>query len=141
MTSIGTWDIFELELQGPSTGNPFADVDLSAEFKHGARTLRVPGFYDGDGIYRVRFMPDEAGDWRFVTLSSVAELDGKTGAFAATPPAASHHGPVRVRGTYHFAHADGTAYFPFGTTCYAWTHQPLDMQAATLRTLAKTRFN
>ena len=35
----------------------------------------------------------------------------------------ANHGPVRVRDTFHFAYADGTPYFPIGTTCYAWTHQ------------------
>ena len=23
----------------------------------------APGFYDGDGVYRVRFMPDTEGEW------------------------------------------------------------------------------
>jgi hypothetical protein len=51
------------------------------------------------------------------------------------------HGPVRVRNQFHFAHADGTPFLPFGTTCYAWAHQPLPMQAQTLQTLGKARFN
>lgn len=141
MTSVAKWDIYELVLPGPATGNPFADVTLSAAFTCGGRTLTAPGFYDGDGVYRIRFMPDEAGEWRFVTRSSEADLDGKTGVLTATPPVERQHGPVRVREQFHFAHADGTAFFPFGTTCYAWTHQPLAMQAETLATLAKTGFN
>ena len=56
-------------------------------------------------------------------------------------PPAGNHGPVRVRNQFHFAHADGTPYFPFGTTCYAWTHQPLDMQEQTSTTLRTARFN
>jgi hypothetical protein len=48
---------------------------------------------------------------------------------------------VRVRNKFHFAHDDGTPFFPFGTTCYAWTHQPLVEQKKTLATLAKARFN
>ena len=141
MTSVAKWEIFEIVLGGPATGNPFIDVRLSAEFTLGKRTLKVPGFYDGDGIYRIRFMPDEVGDWRYRTHSNVAELDGKAGGFAATPAASDRHGPVRVRDQFHFAHADGAAFFPFGTTCYAWTHQPLATQAETLATLARTRFN
>ena len=80
------------------------------------------------GTYRVRFMPDNEGEW---TLRDAARrppaLDGKTGALRlSTAPSAGNHGPVRVRNQFHFAYADGTPYFPFGTTCYAWTHQPLD---------------
>lgn len=55
------WDVFEIELDGPSDGNPFIDVELGATFSDGQRELRVGGFYDGDGTYRIRFMPDIEG--------------------------------------------------------------------------------
>lgn len=55
------WDVFEIELDGPSDGNPFTDVELGAIFSDGQRELRVGGFYDGDGTYRIRFMPDVEG--------------------------------------------------------------------------------
>ena len=67
--------------------------------------------------------------------ATVAELDGKTGTFTATKPSAGNHGPVRVRNTFHFAYADGTPYFPVGTTCYAWTHQGDELEEQTLATL------
>jgi hypothetical protein len=46
-----------------------------------------------------------------------------------------------VRNTFHFAYADGTPYFPVGTTCYAWTHQPAALEEETLKTLAHAPFN
>ena len=46
-----------------------------------------------------------------------------------------------MRNRHHFAYADGKPYFPFGTTCYAWTHQPLDMQRQTLETMRTSGFN
>jgi hypothetical protein len=135
------WDVFELTLEGPSDGNPYLDVALSATFALSNRRITVPGFYDGDGTFRVRFMPDTEGEWTYETRSGSVHLHGKTGAFTCIRPDAKAHGPVRVENRFHFAYADGTPYMPFGTTCYAWTHQPLDMQAKTLETLAKTRFN
>ena len=137
MTStIAQWDMFEASFVGPSEGNPFVEVMLEAMFQQHERRVRVPGFYDGEGIYRVRFMPDNPGEWSFVTKSNVAELDGQGGALSVTAPREGQHGPVRVANKFHFAHADGTPYLPFGTTCYAWTHQPLEMQAQTLETVA-----
>lgn len=62
MHTIERWDIFKIALRGPASGNPFADVSLSAEFTHKHRTVEADGFYDGDGIYRVRFMPDTLGE-------------------------------------------------------------------------------
>jgi hypothetical protein len=56
--TVERWGIFEIALTGPQDGNPFCDVELRAEFRFGHRVINVDGFYDGDGIYRVRFMPD-----------------------------------------------------------------------------------
>lgn len=139
--AVEKWGVFEAGFAGPSEGNPYLDVAFDAVFTHKSREVRVPGFYDGNGIYRIRFMPDTEGEWSFRTRSKTAALEGKTGSFAATAPSAGNHGPVRVRNKFHFGYADGTPFFSFGTTCYAWTHQPLEMQNQTLETLKKTRFN
>ena len=140
LQEISRWDTFEAAFQGPSSGNPFSDVELHAVFSHGNRELRITGFYDGEGTYRVRFMPDTEGTWRYRTQSNVSSLDGLEGTLTCVR-ARKGHGPVRVSNRHHFAHADGTPYFPFGTTCYAWTHQSEAMQDQTLKTLAQTRFN
>jgi hypothetical protein len=139
--TIEKWDFFEASFEGPSGGNPFLEVSLEATFSQGSRRVRVPAFYDGDGIYRVRFMPDNEGEWTFRTSSKTAALDGKEGGFTAIAPRKGNHGPVSVRNKFHFAYADGTPYFAFGTTCYAWTHQPLAMQEETLATLKQAKFN
>ncbi|HOK94969.1 MAG TPA: DUF5605 domain-containing protein [Anaerohalosphaeraceae bacterium] len=138
---VEQWGIFELTLTGPSEGNPFTEVQLSAVFRQGDRTFEPEGFYDGGGVYKVRFMPDRQGIWTYTTKSSCTVLDGKTGTIEAAPPAANNHGPVRVANTFHFAYADGTPYRPFGTTCYAWTHQTEALEEQTLQTLAAAPFN
>ncbi|MFI5799947.1 DUF5060 domain-containing protein [Streptomyces sp. NPDC051677] len=117
------WRTYELELHGPGHGNPFTDVVLRAEFRHGDRTLTAHGFHDGERTYRIRFLPDEEGTWTFRTASNARSLDSVTGAFHCGPAHPDDHGPVRVHERFHFRHADGTRYFPVGTTAYAWTHQ------------------
>src|SRR5581483_9036082 len=114
------WGLFEISLKGPSTGNPFRDVTLSAQFTHEHRIVEAKGFYDGDGSFRIRFMPDTPGAWTYKTTSSAAELNGHTGRFTCTPPKPGNHGPVTTAHQFHFEHADGTPYFPFGTTTYAF---------------------
>ncbi len=103
--------------------------------------VAVDGFYDGTGSYKVRFMPDSEGEWTFTTHSNAAQLDGKTGRFVCVAASATAHGPVVVRNQHHFAYADGTPYFPFGTTCYAWVHQSEELQRQTLDTLRAAPFN
>jgi len=138
---VGLWGIFELTLNGSDSGNPFLDVRFSARFTHEEGAVEVAGFYDGNGVYRVRFMPEELGDWTYVTRSNVPELDGKTGRFTCAAPGEGNHGPVRVHDTFHFAYADETPYYQVGTTCYAWTHQGDTLEEQTLRTLRTAPFN
>ena len=63
---------------------------------------------------------------------------------ARSPPgrrAADNHGPVQVFQTFYLRYADGSPYHQFGTTCYAWVHQPRELQEQTLKTLAASPFN
>lgn len=138
---IEKWDLFEIALPGPSEGNPYLDIDLEAHFSREGRSVRVPGFYDGAGVYRIRFMPDQEGTWVYKTRSAKGELDGHTGSFEVVAPSKGNRGPVSVRNTFHFAYADGTPFLSFGTTCYAWTHQPLGEQEKTLDALKASGFN
>src|SRR5262245_52842818 len=94
--AVEPWGLFELTLPGPASGNPFADVELSATFTQGDKKFRVGGFYDGDGTYRVRFMPEEPGEWSYTTASNRPELDGKSGKLTIGKPLPGNHGPVRV---------------------------------------------
>jgi hypothetical protein len=139
--AVHQWEVFEFVLNGPSTGNPFTEVQWTATFALGHRTIALDGFYDGAGKYKVRFMPDTEGEWSYATTSSVPDLSGKTGKFTCVAPLPSVHGPVTVRNTHHFSYADGTPFFPFGTTCYAWVHQGEELQQQTLQTLRAGPFN
>ena len=135
-STVERWGMWEASFQGPSNGNPYAEVAFSAVFQQNGRAIEVPGFWDGGGVYWLRFSPPSEGIWRYRTRSNRPELDGIGGTLTAGPPSASIHGPVEVFDTFHFRYADGTPHHSFGTTCYAWIHQPEELQAATLRTLA-----
>jgi hypothetical protein len=138
---IEKWGVYELTLQGPQHGNPFVDVSLEAEFSFEGRVVRTLGFYDGQGIYRIRFMPDVEGKWTYRTNSNARSLCGLTGQLICTAPTEGNHGPVRVKNTYHFAYEDGTPYIPVGTTSYVWTHQGDELEEKTLATLKSAPFN
>jgi len=129
----------EVELSGPSHGNPFVDVELTAQVEGPTGAFEVTGFYDGDGLHLFRFLPDAAGVWTFTTRSNAQSLDGVAGRIDVEAAPAEAHGPVRVEG-FGFRHADGTRNLPLGTTAYAWTHQSEELEEATLATLAKSPF-
>lgn len=135
------WKVFELSFNGPSEGNPFTEAKLTGRFIQDKDTISVAGFYDGSGIYKIRFMPGREGKWNYVTTSNVKKLDNKKGNFVCTPAQKNNHGPVVVRDTFYFAYADGTPHYSFGTTCYAWAHQGDSLAEITLKTLSKGYFN
>lgn len=141
MKQVEQWRQFELTLNGPQDGNPFIDVNLSATFSHQQIKFTVNGFYDGNGIYKIRYMPEIIGEWTVTTNSNVPELNGQTDIFNCIPAKENNHGPVRVSGKTHFAYADGTSFMPVGTTAYAWIFQSPELQKQTLKTLSENQFN
>jgi hypothetical protein len=139
---VERWGRFELALDGPSEGNPFQDTQLTARFQYKNRVIQTDGFYDGEGVYRLRFMPDQTGVWRYVTQSNCQVLHGHRGEFVCVEPSPGNHGPVRVKDSYLFAYEDGKSYIPFGTTCYHWTHNGDErLEELTLQTLKDSPFN
>lgn len=154
---IKKWRIFEESFKLKVDGNPFLTVDLSATFTNESIKVEVQGFYDGDDNYVIRFMPQETGQWKYTTKSNYKELNGITGEFICVESEKDNHGQVVVKGElvssnsrdrivtkeedFHFSYLDGTPYYPFGTTCYAWIHQDLELQEKTLKTLKNSPFN
>jgi len=137
--STKRYGIFELTLNGPAEGNPFTEQTVTAVFISAHETKTAAGFYDGNGIYKVRFMPSYEEEYSYTVRTSFGAEE--KGTFTAEAPEAGNHGPVRVSGKYHFRYEDGTPYFSVGTTCYVWELQTDALQEETLRTLEKAPFN
>ncbi|MBI3971214.1 MAG: DUF5060 domain-containing protein [Chloroflexi bacterium] len=100
-----------------SHANPFL-VDLRARITgpHGWSTT-VPGFYDGDGTWVVRFCPSAFGAWRYETESTdpaLAGHDGEVQCIANANPRV--HGALLVDPAHphHFLYEDGTWPFVLG---------------------------
>ena len=136
--TIEKWGIFEVTVSGPKEGNPFCDQWIKGTFCCKNEKKTVDGFYDGDGTYRVRFMPSFIDEYTFEieasfdinageevpdeeapehklgtagggkTAEKCAVRNILTGSFIVTSPSADNHGPVRVAGTYYLAYEDGT---------------------------------
>lgn len=138
--SVERWGVFEISCPGRKEGNPFTDYTIEADFASRNEKKTVRGFYDGDGCYRVRFMPSFEGEYHFTVHGSFSD-EITEGVFTAGTPGEHNHGPVRVTDRFHFAYEDGTPHFSFGTTCYVWTFQSDDRIAQTLKTLKEGPFN
>jgi len=79
----------------------------------GAASIRVPGFYCGEGRWRIRFMPTVAGAWDYVTESDLPALAGRAGRVDVDEAPPSQHGRLQVDPEKPRAlrWEDGTPYF------------------------------
>jgi len=82
---IGKWGIFESSYENfGHFRNPYTDVDLWVEFVGpDDRKVKVPGFYDGNYTWKIRFMPGITGKWKYSGIFSDGTNAG-TGAFTCT---------------------------------------------------------
>lgn len=138
---VEKWAVFELSLQGPTAGNPYMTNSLEAKFTYGNESVTVPGFYDGNGLYKIRFSPNKTGNWNYETESNVQELTKQNGSFRCVEPTGSNHGPLKTVNTYYLEYADGTPFYSVGTTAYQWTSVKQSIQDKTIETIKKSPFN
>ncbi len=130
------YEMYEIVLKGSAPEGSEASVDVSAVISHNGQKKQVRGFYAGNGVYKIRFLPEESGlySWK-VTGRLSAE-----GSAEAEPAAEGEHGIVRASGE-HYAYEDGTWFYPFGTTVYALAHQTDELMDQTIDTIAHSPFN
>jgi len=126
--TVPVYGRFEHTLESASAySNPLQEASLTVTFTGpNGDKLVVPGFWDGGKTWRVRFLPNKTGAWKFETSCSDASNRGlhqQSGTFTADAAsgktALAKHGPIEVApdGRY-FRHADGTPFFWLADT--AW---------------------
>lgn len=131
--TLEKWNTLTIDFEGPehsesdSNPNPFLDYRLQVEFTGpGGHVYDVPGFFAGDGlggetgaIWRVRFTPDETGEWTykasFRTGEQIAinlEEEGQSTAFDGS------------EGSFEIAETDSDApdFYKWGRLGYADGH-------------------
>ncbi len=126
--SAVVWTPVEISLEAASS-HVWWEFPVTAVFTHaGSGTrLELPGFWDGDRRYVVRFAPPRRGAWTFRTRSADKGLDAVRGTISARTPSAAElrrngnlRGHLRISpdGRY-FTYADGTPFFLLGDTVWA----------------------
>eukprot|EP01084_Bolivina_argentea_P070037 127400_1 len=155
---IEKWDQFEISFpNGPQNGNPFMDYIISANFTFINNTKNsdnlpfiVDGFYDGNGKYLIRFMPNQIGIWSYKVTSNIISINGKYGSFECIPATSNNLGPIVS--TYklidnttqfirpHFIYFESKKpFYQTGTTAYGITHTSLELQNITMNTVKNLR--
>jgi len=92
--------------------NPFK-VALDCEFiAEDGFTIKVPGFYNGDNEWVVRFNPNKVGIWTAISSSSIKKLSGKKYKIQVDEAKKNDHGGVTInnKNVQKLSYEDGTPY-------------------------------
>ncbi|MBZ0297913.1 MAG: DUF4038 domain-containing protein [Anaerolineae bacterium] len=134
---IAQYTVFEYAFYSPDTyENALWDVDLQVQFSApSGKQTQVDAFWDGGDVWRVRFSPDEIGQWTWNTICSDegnTGLHGHSGQFECSAYSGRNplylHGPLQVAEDHlSIVHADGTPFFwladtPWNGVMRATTH-------------------
>ena len=123
------WTKHEIQFQSSKTyDNPIYDVkDFKIVFTApSGRERVVRGFWDGGTDWKVRFMPDEVGEWHWKTECSDKEnsgLNNQSGTFESVKnndkDLLCQKGAIQHEaGKYYLSYSDGTPFF--WLACTAW---------------------
>ncbi len=141
-----TWRAFELIFESEKTySDPFSDAVLDLVLTDGNIQFTIPGFWDGENIWKVRVTCPTAGRWYYKTVCSDPEnsdLNGKTGTVECAAYSGSlevyKHGFVTTReGKKYFTYEDGTPFFYLGDTHWGLGDETPDM----VHEIAERRIN
>lgn len=139
------WEMHEFTLHGAAhVDNPFRDAALVGEFVAPSGKVQVAeGFFDGGDTWRLRFAPDEVGEWSYRLRGEGVALR-QTGKMRCTAARSAGFIGIHPENPYAFAYADGSAFFPMGDTCYGlFDDSPIspELRAAYLKLRREQRFN
>lgn len=123
------WQPYDFEFRSDTRhDNPFF-VPFEAEVTGPkGEKMVIPGFYDGNGVWKIRFSPTSKGDWTLRTSSTDSQLDGKSASIRSVGRKnPNNRGALKVDPAHprHFIFEDGSRFFLMGYECdWLWA---LDM--------------
>ena len=158
---IKIWEVFEITLDSKSAAsNPYLEIDpdkapfLTARFtgtegKASGQIITVPGFWDGERTWKIRFAPPASGTWRYETYSSGKGLSGRKGIIKVSEWSEKEkdENPLRrglitvnksgERAGRYFTYSDGTPCLWIADTWWDWTNSHIKFES--FKKLADTR--
>ncbi len=110
-----------------------SELDVTFTNRSTGTTITMPGFWDGDKIWKVRFAPTEYGIWDYETKTTGDDIgiNGIKGTLACNEYkgdlAIYKHGFIKTEpDTKYFMYADGTPFFYLGDTHWTMPKEEYD---------------
>lgn len=90
--TIPTYGVIEWRFDGGEINtieNPEIWMEIAGQ--------RIDGFYDEKGVYKVRFVPKQIGNWNYVVHCSSEKIDGQKGEFVSANPWPGNESPENLK--------------------------------------------
>jgi CubicO group peptidase (beta-lactamase class C family) len=86
VATVGRWDRFEASVENvKGYRGPYEDVTLNVTYESpDGKSVKFWGFYDGGRTWKIRFMPDRIGTWKYHAVFSDGS-GGTSGTFDCVP--------------------------------------------------------
>jgi hypothetical protein len=127
--TVGLYEKFEaiLDLKNADYTNPYdpEEIDVQATFTSPAgKQLRIFGFFDDYNDvaqWKVRFAPNEIGQWGYSIQATDKDGTGTSEAFQFDAIESEHHGWIKTSpyNPHYLMHDDGTSFYGVGVA-YPW---------------------
>ena len=132
-----TWVTEEITLVSNTNAETFTDKEIDLILTHtDGTTLTIPGFWDGENIFRIRYALTKTGLWNYQIVCSDPSDDQLQASGVILCSAYSgdldiyEHGFIKtVNGTRYFMYNDGTPFFYLGDTHWALGQEAKDVEA------------
>lgn len=113
------WKVHEFEARATFRGtNAFREAAWVGEFTAPSGATRVvDGYFAGADRWRLRFAPDEPGEWRYLLRGEGVEIL-RRGTLRCVESREPGFVGIHPGHPYAFARSDGAPFLPMGDTCY-----------------------
>lgn len=111
--TVAKWAIKDVSFAAKSD-KPFGEKFGAVFTSPKNQQMTIPGFYNGNGEWIIRFSASDMGKWSYTTYSTVTALSGKTGTIEVTENKdPNEHGGIVIKkdNPQHFSYEDNTPYF------------------------------
>ncbi len=109
------WDVTDIQFQVPKRPESPTDLQFEASFKGpDGEKIQLPGFYNGNKQFVVRFTADSPGAWTYSTESSFASLNGLQGTLRVMKARKGRKGGIVInpKTPRRFHYQNGDSYYP-----------------------------
>ena len=111
---VDKWEVVDIRFSTNKIEAPFETLFYARFTNPSGEQIEIPGFYNGDNQYIIRFSGNISGNWTYTTYSDLEEINNLKGSvLVSNTPYKKSRGAITIDkiNPQKFSYEDGTPYF------------------------------